>query len=142
MSDILEVADAIVTELNTEVWTPTFTAVRLFLPIFDLKQMNTLHVSVVPKDQKTDRLSRTAVMQTFGLDVGIQKRFSIEESSEIENLVILVNQIVTFFQGRKLASVANSTVLASDPNPIYAQEHMSNFRQFTSVVNLSVNVFP
>mgnify|MGYP007112161168 CR=1 FL=1 len=58
MASIIELADAIVTELNTHTFSQPVTAARHYLPTFDLQEMHTLHVSVVPTSVASQELTR------------------------------------------------------------------------------------
>ena len=47
-AQIIELADAIVEQLNAHEFSETFTAERGYLPTFDLPDLNSLKVTVVP----------------------------------------------------------------------------------------------
>lgn len=49
MATIIEIADAVVAELNGASFSQPVTAARHYQPTFDLQDMTELHVSVVPR---------------------------------------------------------------------------------------------
>ena len=58
MSMITQIANAVKTELNDTGFSIPFTAEMALLPVFELKDMRDLKVSVVPKAQSFTRLTR------------------------------------------------------------------------------------
>ncbi len=49
MNTLVAVADAVVASLNAGTFSQQFTAERKYVPAFELAEMQTLHVTVVPK---------------------------------------------------------------------------------------------
>ena len=49
----------------------------------------------------------------------------------------LVEEIINFLSRRKLASVSSALWIKTANEPIYAGEHMEQFRQFTSILTLT-----
>ena len=49
VAGITEIADAVTAELNAGSFSQAFTAERHYRPVFDLPEMGTLHVTVVPQ---------------------------------------------------------------------------------------------
>jgi len=141
MAEILSIADAVVTALNAdefqETLTEEFTAERLFLPNFKLEDMDALHVSVVPKSMTEEAASRNDVDYQYQIDIGVQKRFTKLESSEIDPLVDLVEQIAALFKLASLPTYTDVTWIKTDHPALYAPEHMEQLRQFTSVLTLT-----
>lgn len=146
--DLLSVADAVVSTLNAavlaETLSPAFTAERLYQPAFELPDMATLHVSVVPRTKTTKPLTRSRNIDVYTIDVGIQKKFNAVTGPEINTaldpLVTLVDAIVTLFDKTRPATFPSAICTARKPDPIYAPEHMEHLRQFTSIVALEFTV--
>ena len=135
MAVILDTADAVVALLNAGEFSQQFTAERLYLPLFELPDMATLHVTVVPKAVAIAGLSRIVSQREFKIDVAVQQKGD-ETAETIDPLVDLVEEIVDYFQSRRLAS-PNVICTGVDVKPIYSQEHMHELRQFTSVLTLT-----
>ena len=73
MSAIIPLADAVVAALNSGTFSQPFTAMRLYVPNFDLKDMKDLHVSVVPRGVELSTASRSLLQHDVQIDVAVQK---------------------------------------------------------------------
>ena len=140
MAEIVDIADAVVTELNAGTFSQEFTAARLYRPEFDLKDMATLHVTVVPKGVETVTVSRSVVQYDITVDVAVQKKLESESNDEIDPLMNLVEEIATFFRLRRLAECPNASWLRTENEPVYSPGHLEELRQFTSVLTLTFRV--
>ena len=138
MSTITQIANAVKTELNDTGFSIPFTAEMALLPVFELKDMRDLKVTVVPKAQSFTRLSRGESGREVQIDIGIQKKFSGE--SEAEELLGLVEEIAANFDGKRLAEFGNAICVKVQNEPVYAPEHIEQYRQFTSVLTLTLKV--
>lgn len=136
-AELLRVADAVVDALNAAALDPEFQAQRLYQPQFELPELNVLRVSVVPKDQTTQTLTRGITRRIFRVDVGVQKKFERGDAPELDPLVTLVERIAALFHRRRLPGLSEAFCTAAKPEPVYAPEHMDQFRQFTSVLTLT-----
>ena len=137
MAKITDIAEAVKNELNAGEFSQTFTAERHYQPVFELKDMKNLHVTVVPKDVELQLATRNTSQHDCRVDVAIQKKLEGTDLSEIDELMGLVEEIITFLSRRKLTSVPNALWIKTVNEPIYAAEHMEQFRQFTSIVTLT-----
>ena len=140
MATITDIADAVVTELNGHTFSQALTAVRYYRPVFDLGEMKTLHVSVVPKGVTIERADRSHNQYDFAIDVAVQKKFSSGDATELDPLMSLVEEIADFFRLRRLTSYTAAIWVRTDNVPVYAPEHLEEFRQFTSVLTLTFRV--
>jgi hypothetical protein len=140
MSTIADIAAAVVTELNGHAFGQPFTAQRLYLPVFDLADMTDLHVTVVPKGVSVEPFGRAACQYDYSLDVGVQKKLSSGDAAEIDPLLALVEEIGQFFRNRRLAAYPAAIWARTEYAHLYAQEHMAQLRQFTSVITLTFRV--
>ncbi|MCR4411348.1 MAG: hypothetical protein NUV77_02855 [Thermoguttaceae bacterium] len=140
MATIIDVANAVVTQLNSGAFSQLFTAQRLYRPQFDLSEMKTLHVTVVPKALAINSLSRGSDSHEYQIDVAVQKKFETESSEELDPLVGLVEEIADHFRTPRLASLPSALCVKVENKPIYAQEHFDEMRQFTSIITLTFRV--
>jgi hypothetical protein len=140
MATITDIADAVVAELNSQTFSQPFTAVRYYRPVFDLGEMQTLHVSVVPKGVVIERADRSRNQEDYAIDVAVQKKFQSGDNAELDALMTLVQEIADFFRMRRLASYPDAIWVRTDNVPVYAPEHLEEFRQFTSVLTLTFRV--
>jgi hypothetical protein len=140
VSEIADIADAVVTELNEGEFSQEFTAARSYLPSFDLKDMKDLHVSVVPKGVAVQPAGRAACQYDYSIDVGVQKKLSAADASEIDPLTALVEEIAGFFRLRRLAGYPAAIWARTEHPHLYAPEHLEQLRQFTSVITMTFRV--
>ncbi len=93
MSLVIDVAEAVKTELNATEFSQAFAAERYYRPAFDLKEMKDLHVSVVPNGLTTSALGRGRAQFDCRIDVAVQKKLVAEDNAEIDPLMALVEEI-------------------------------------------------
>jgi len=140
MAVITDVADAVVAELNASALSLPFTAVRHYVPSFELKDMKDLHVSVVPKGVVITKSDRSRNTNDVQIDVAVQKKFETGDAAEIDPLANLVEEIADHFRLRRLDSYPAAHWIKTEHAPIYSQEHWDELRQFTSVLTLTFRV--
>ena len=148
MSLALNIADAIVAELNAAppgTFDPAFTAVRRVLPVFDLAEMADLHVSVVPRAIDIAGATRSASQYDVQIDIGVQQKLNSgggggDLDQHVPPLCELVDQIAAYLTRRVLQTMPNAIWVRLANDPIYAPEHLSQLRQFTSVLTLTYRI--
>lgn len=143
MSTIIDIADAIVTELSAGAFSKPLQAVRHYKPTFDLQEMKDLHVSVVPRGVELSGASRSMAQTDVQIDIGIQQKLPADaagDQAEIDALMRLVEEIADFFRTHRLTGFPNASWLKTENKPIYSPEHLEQLRQFTSVLTLTFRV--
>ena len=138
MARITDIADSITTALNAEGFSMAFTAQRAYRPAFELKDLATLRVTVVPKALELSGATRGLIQNDIQIDVGIQKKLDsvATEQTEADALMGLTEEMADLLQatgsfgGAQVVSVAN--------DPIYAPEHLDEVRVFTSVITVTL----
>jgi len=138
MALIADIADAVVTALNDHTFSQPFTAVRAYRPVFDLKEMTDLHVTVVPKGVELTTAGRGLAQSDVQIDVGVQKKLAGGDNAEIDPLLGLVQEIAEFV--RATGRFGDAAWVKTENTPIYSQEHLGELRQFTSVLTLTLRV--
>jgi len=141
MATIDLIAEAVKARLNDVPFSIPFTAERKYLPIYELPDMATLRVTVVPKGIVTTGISREASQNEYAIDVAVQKKVAAETPEEIDPLVSLVEEIADRFQFRRLGDYPTAAWSKTENVPVYAVEHLEEFRQFTSVLTFTFKVF-
>jgi hypothetical protein len=139
-SELIKVADAVVAALNAASLPMPFTAVRHYLPLFDLEEMAELHVTVVPRGIEVAQAARGKGSFDCKVDVAVQRRFSRGDLAEIDPLMELVGEIAESFRGKRLPGMPEAAWTKTEHVPVYAPEHMQELRQFTSVMTLTFKV--
>ncbi|HND54215.1 MAG TPA: hypothetical protein PLV92_17515, partial [Pirellulaceae bacterium] len=84
---IVQLADAVVADLNAATFSQPFTAQRSYLPRWKLEELATIRVTVVPKDDVGERASRAQWQEDYQLDVAIQQRLGANETAQMDALV-------------------------------------------------------
>jgi hypothetical protein len=140
MGKLTDIADAVVAVLNDSELTHEFTAERTLLPLYDLKTLKTLKVSVVPKGKKITQGARVLTIYEIQIDIGIQKKIS--DDSELDGLLKLVEDIAALFKAERLEGYPSAICMKKENEPIYDPDHLRQFHQFTSVVTLTFKVLP
>ncbi|MGD9128783.1 MAG: hypothetical protein PVH19_15510 [Planctomycetia bacterium] len=138
MATITDLAQSVVNELNTGEFSLEFTAVSTLLPSYELKELKTLKVTVVPRSQVFQRANRAQTAREVEIDIGIQKKFSGD--SEAGPLLDLVDEIANHFDGKRPTTMPSAICSKVVNEPIYAPEHIEQYRQFTSVLTLTFKV--
>ena len=134
-ADIIDVAEAIVAELNAATFSQPLAAERGYLPTFDLQEMNELKVTVVPKEDDGKLDTRNQSTHDYAIDIGIQKKPPNIDNTELDPLMLLTQEIADHFLFGKQA--AGATLISPTVRILYLQEHLQKLRQFTSVVTLT-----
>lgn len=138
MSAITDIADAVVTALNGHTFSQPVTAARCYVPVFDLKEMKDLHVTVVPRGLEMSTASRSLLQSDVQIDVAVQKKLpadSTGDSAAIDALMGLVQEIAEFV--RATGRFGEALWVKTENKPIYSPEHLEQLRQFTSVLTLT-----
>lgn len=152
MALVLDIADAVVYAINhapsgTLVYgspARAISAARKILPVFDLDEMGTLHVTVIPHAPQcmaSEQASRGERQKDVSIDIGVQKIADSDADADV--LISLAEAIDEYMSradialtGGRAASLLTSTVAAS-----YLPDHLSQkARQVTAVVSLVYRV--
>lgn len=134
-ADILQLADALVADLNAHSFSQPFQAVRGYLPTFELQEMNALKVTVVPREDSGKLDTRTSSAHEMAIDIGVQKKPATIDNTNLDPLMYLVQEIVDYFLFGKRPGGA--TLINPQVRILYLQEHLHKFRQFTAVLTLT-----
>ncbi len=140
MSLVLNIADSIVADLNAATLSLPVTAHRLYVPNFQLEDMNELRVSVVPRELQISSLDRARNQHDVDIDVAIQKKFKTGDAAEIDPLVSLAEEIADFFRLQRLASFSAAIWSRTEHRVLYSQEHWDQMNQFTSLLTLTFRI--
>jgi hypothetical protein len=133
----VEIADAVVAEINGHAFSTALEAKRAFVPAYELSDLAQLRVTVVPKAIETTGASRALSQHDVQVDVGIQQKLGQDLDAEVAGLCDLVEEIATFLRRRPLASAPHAAWVSTVNDPIYAPEHLHEQRVFTSVLTLT-----
>jgi hypothetical protein len=139
VATILQIADAVVAELNSATFSQSLTAERHYVPAFKLPDMYTLHVTVVPKSIASSALDRQRNTFLYEIDLAVQQRTD-QSPAMLDALMTLVEEIADHFRVGPLASFPGARCVEVKNAPVFAPEHLNELRQFTSLLTLTFRV--
>ena len=134
-----QIATAVVSELNGQAayFVPaTFTAVRAHMPLEDLADLKTLHVTVVTRSFSQELSSRADIQTEIEVDVAVQHKVAPEDNTPMDALNTLVERIIKFFERRVLSGYEQAIWTKTENALLYIPEHLKK-RLFTSVITLT-----
>lgn len=136
----IDIADAIVTELSGNTFSEPLVVTRRVLPEFELSELKALTVTVVPKSVEINNITRQSSSFNLAVDIGIQQKISKATDTEVARLSGVVSEIVSFLNRRSLTEIAGAIFVSIANEPVYAPEHLSEKRLFTSILTLTYRV--
>ena len=135
-ASIVELADAVVGDLNGHAFSQPFTAERSYLPRYRLEDLATIRVTVVPKDDVGQRSSRSQWQQDYKLDVAIQQRLGANEQTQMDGLILLAQELADYFKTHAL--ITDVAVLIEVAfAPLFDPDHLEKHKTLTTVINLT-----
>jgi hypothetical protein len=137
LATVLQIADAVTTQLNAAELSQEFVAERLYVPNFDLEDMKELRVSVVPRELTILAHDRTTSKYNARIDVAVQRKFDHGSNAEIDPLIVLIEEIADLFRLKRLDSMPEARCIQVEHPVIYSHEHWEQYRQFTSLLTLT-----
>lgn len=139
MATIIQIADAVVAQLNSATFSQPITATRHYAPSYKLPDMKTLHVTVVPRGISSTSLDRNRDMFSYEIDVAVQKKTDGDQAT-LDALMTLVEEIADHLRVGTLASFPNARCMDVKNSPVFSPEHLDEFRQFTSVLTITFSL--
>lgn len=140
MSVISDIAAAVVSEINAAELSQPVTAERTFLPVFDLEDMQDLHVTIVPRGVTTLPGGRGHNQHDYAIDIAVQKKLDAVSNAEVDTLLGLVQELADLFRFKRLTDAPNAAWLKTENVPVYSPEHLEQLRQFTSVITITFRI--
>ena len=134
---IINIAQAVTDALNEASLSTAFTAERKAVAMAKLSEMDSLHVTVVPREVESAALDRTRDSHEVKVDVAIQQRVASLENDAVDSLMALVQEIADFLNRR---NVGDALWKKTENKPVYSPEHLREMKQFTSVVTVTYQV--
>ena len=133
---IVQLAAAVVADLNAATFSQPFTAQRSYLPRWKLEELATIRVTVVPKDDVGERASRAQWQEDYQLAVAIQQRLGANETAQMDALVLLGQELADYFKSRNPAGDL-ATLVAVAFAPLFDPDHLEKHKTLTTVLNLT-----
>ena len=140
MAVITDIADAVTAEINAGSFSQPVSATREYLPAFELADMQTLRVTVVPRSVTTLPGGRAHNQYDYAIDVAVQKKLDAADNAEIDALMTLVDELADHLRFKRLTDYPNAAWLKTENVPVYSPEHLEQLRQFTSVITITFRI--
>ena len=142
MSDatVITIAKGVVADINGASLSQTFTAVRAYRPTYDLKDLQSLKVTVVPHALEGELVTRADAQEQHQIDVAVQKKVNVDSLDAVDPLMLLVEQIKDLLLGEHPSTMATATCIRATNEPIYDPALMQEKRVFCSVLTLTYDV--
>jgi len=140
MSLVIHVADAVVAALKSDPL--KLDAVRAYRPEFDLAELKTLRVSVVPRGIEITSLGRNINQHDVSVDVGVQKKIDLTDNAALDNLMTLVEKIADQLRLKRLELPGGGSAIwiKTANDPIYSPDHLQTKQVFTSVLTFTYRI--
>jgi len=142
MSLVTTIADAVVATINASGLLTDTVADRSYLPRYDLREMQTLKVTVVPKTMTTDSVTRSHASHDITVDVAVQKKLGNVDQAQAEQdgLMDLSEQVADHLRITPLVGQPNVRWIRTEHTAIYATEHLEQMRQFTALAAITFRI--
>jgi hypothetical protein len=138
MAVIVQIADAVASELNSHSFSQPFTAVRAYLPEYELKDMGTLHVTVVPAEFTGEPSDRSRDREEHTVHVAVQQRLVPVDGAvplaDLDGLMGLSEEIRDYLRDRPLSGCPGTRRVKTEHKPIYDPKHLRELHQFTGLL--------
>ncbi len=125
MSEVVNIAKKVCEELAK------YKAELLFVPEFELHELDEMKIVVVPTATEYKTLSRSSHEELLKVQIGILKRCT---EDDIPELLEFSQELGLSFLNKKLGQAMCLSVAF---NPIYSADHLRERNQFTSVIELT-----
>lgn len=145
-STTVQIADAIVRALNGQVFSRPFHAVRAYVPVYELKDMETLHVTVVPAEFTGEPSDRARDREDHAVHVCVQQRFRQGATGVpvewIDALLGICEDIRDFLRDTELdlTPPLKARRVKTENKPIYDPKHLAEYGQFTGLMAFTYRV--
>lgn len=140
----VQLAAALVAELNEQQFSQAFTAVRAYVPNYTLEDMDTLHITVVPASLDDEPADRSRNQEEHVFHIAIQKRFRATSGqvalNDADAIMLLVQEIRDYLWHNRLADFQDARIVKSENKPIYDPKHLAELNQITSLLAITYRV--
>lgn len=134
------------TGIDAEAFSMEFTLRRLYLPKVELKDLGTLTVTVVAKNDVRTPFTRAKRQRDIRIDVAVQKRLTNDPASsaaaalaELDGLMGFVEELTDLFdEGTAVTGVADAYLINIANDPIYDPAHLNEHKAFSSLITLTI----
>ena len=134
MATTAEIAHGVTYNLNAGLFSKAFTAIRAWLPVYELGEMTDLKVTVVPTGRTLSAISRAGIQADHRIEIAVQQRVDPNDVPAIDALIALCTEIAEHLSGDSLPGLLNVHWLKTEHSLLASPEHLNELRQFTGVI--------
>ena len=144
--DISQVAEQVKVTLNAGSYSQSVTGDRRWLPEYNISELGTLTVTVVPNAESVESIGRTNVRDEYTIDIGIQKLLGTHKPgdtayiSEIDGLVKVAKEIADRFRvspNHTLNTTPKARWIRTEIPAPYSPDDLKEHGVFMTVVRLT-----
>ena len=140
MSVIVDIADAVVAELNDHSFSKSFTATREYLPTHDLQTLTGLKVVAIPSETSIANESRSNTRDEHRIEIGVVAKLDAVDAETIDGYVALCEEIADYLKRRTLTDYENARPIGVEIEPVFDALTLDTHRVFLSVVSITYRV--
>lgn len=146
MSVLVDIAEAVVAEINAATLTLDVEAARSYDTDALLEDLDTLRVDVVPVRLAGEMQDRGSLGREAVVDVAVRKRFGTTDTAEnglvnksaVDELVDLVEEIDELLAGAtRLSTYTGAIWQVSEIRAPWMPDHLRQNRQFTGILRVT-----
>lgn len=113
----------------------SFLPVLAFVPLYSLQDMDTLHVTVLPRGSTGLKVDRGKnIIEELSVDIAVQKRLPGLDFALFQNMLELTEQLRDYLI---VNPPSGFTVVGWTTDPIYDPQAAFELRQFTGVLTVT-----
>ena len=131
---IVDICDDLVTYFGTLTLSQTFTARRVFLPVFDRENLSSFEVTVYPAAVSQSQATRASSEFTFSINVVVRKNINPASDPDISASLYFTQELADKIT-RYNSSVASWTETENDP--IFDLTTLVEKHEFLTVITAS-----
>jgi hypothetical protein len=140
MSVSIDIADAVVAELNAASLSQSFTATREYVPSFVPSEQSGTVIYVIPGEIAQIRESRDSYQEEVAIGIGIYKTVSVVDKSTVDAMVTFTEQVADLFRLSGLQGYAGATVVEVK-NSLYEPSALDQHKTYASLITLVYRLF-
>lgn len=137
---LIQLADALVVDLNAATLSQPFSATRGYAPVVELPALDHVFVTVIPQRVTITAATRQDSFYECAVDIGVQRLVNPDDRNALDALMQLVEEIGDHLRFRRLTHFPAAAWQALENAPVFAAEHLTQHHQFTSVLTLTYRV--
>ena len=140
MSVICLLSDAILNELRSKNLGQEFTVSRSYRPQYELKDIEDIVVTMIPKDTTINAASRGTMFQDVSIDIAVQQKVNPDTNDQLDSLMDFTDAIMAWLAFKPAPGYPSASFVSIANDPIFDPSHVEENRQFTSLLTVTYRV--